>query len=135
MNHNIGPYIVDFNSIIYDYAFTIIGEPASKSNARRLIKIKKKFRVIKSKKAIDYVGEFKKQLKDQHLELMIEGRVCLFVKVWYASWRPDLDIELIKDAMQGIIYRNDRQVVEQYACRYLDKDNPRIEVKIVELDK
>ena len=38
---------------------TIMGEPASKANARRLVKIKKRYAFIKSKKALSYSRNLK----------------------------------------------------------------------------
>ena len=40
---------------------TIMGEPASKANARRLVKIKKRYAFIKSKKALSYSRNFEVQ--------------------------------------------------------------------------
>jgi Holliday junction resolvase RusA-like endonuclease len=36
----------------------------------------------------------------------------------------------LEDSLEGILYDNDRQIVEHHAYRYDDKDNPRVEVVV-----
>jgi len=36
------------------------------------------------------------------------------------------------DSLEGILYDNDRQIVEHHAYRFDDKDNPRVEVMVKE---
>ena len=62
--------------------------------------------------------------RDVRVELMIH----------YASRRPDLDESVILDAMQGIVYVNDRQVKQRMAYWGLDKDMPRAVIRVVECD-
>ncbi len=50
--------------------------------------------------------------------------------IYYATRRPDLDESLILDLLQGVAYRNDRQVRERHVFWGLDKDNPRTEIEI-----
>ena len=104
--------------------FTIHGEPASKANSRRWTG--KYF--IKSKKALDYGVEFKRQCPV--LDPLMEGDLRVTIKIWYASRRPDLDASLIFDLMQDCIYLNDRQVREQHLYWAIDKDNPRSEITV-----
>lgn len=54
--------------------------------------------------------------------------------IHYASRRPDLDESVILDAMQGIVYVNDRQVKQRMAYWGLDKDMPRAVIRVVECD-
>ena len=64
----------------------------------------------------------------------MEGDVSVTITIYYASRRPDLDESVILDAMQGLVYLNDRQVKEKHIFWGLDKTNPRAEI-IVELLK
>ena len=109
----------------WDWSQEIKGEPASKSNSRRLIRVKGKARVIKSEKALRYKEEFLSQVKA--LEDPLEGDVEFGVVVWYATRRPDLDVSLIMDLLQdaGVI-KNDRQIKIIRAYHQLDKENPRV---------
>ena len=112
---------------------TIIGEPCSKANQRRLVTSKLgRPMFIKSKKALDYVKSFEKQCKK--LDPLLEDDVAVTIKIYYASRRPDLDESLILDCMQGLVYKNDRQVkVKHVYWGGVDKDNPRAEISVKNL--
>jgi len=111
-------------------SFTIYGEPASKANSRKLVYIKGKPLFIKSEKALAYAKMFKQQCVRQK---MLECDVCVEIKIYYASRRPDLDESLILDLLQDVAYLNDRQVKEKHIYWGLDKTNPRCEIKVSEL--
>ena len=108
--------------------FTAYGEPASKSNSRRLVRVGGNPRFIKSKKALHFIKQF--QLQTPIQIPLLEGDLAVTIKIYYASRRPDLDESVILDAMQGIIYANDRQVKEKHISWGLDRENPRSEIKI-----
>jgi hypothetical protein len=114
-------------------SFTIHGEPASKSNSRKLVTIHGRPAFIKSQKARDYGVAFKQQAPK--LEPMFDGDVAIIMTIHYASRRPDLDETLILDLMQDLIYANDRQVKERHTYWALDKECPRTEITIVPLDQ
>jgi hypothetical protein len=125
----------DFKSLLYDgpmgwdFDVTILGEPASAKNQRRIVKIGNSPRLIKSKKAIDYSRSFFSQCPK--LDEFIEGDVALRVDVWYASRRPDLAcIDLIQDLLQDKAYANDRQVKASMSIWNLDRENPRARVRL-----
>jgi len=112
----------------------IEGEPASKSNSRRIVRLGKQVRLIKSKKALCYVNSLEEQLsllKQVDRNNLLEGNLSMYVDVWYRTRRPDLDIELIKDGIQGWVYKNDRQVREQHSKWHKDSDRPRCLIRIV----
>jgi|TARA_R110000765_G_scaffold383652_2_gene475050 hypothetical protein len=102
---------------------SILGEPASKANSRRLVTIGGSPRFIKSKKALDYTKNFKSQCPVR--KELFEEDVFVAIKIYYASRRPDLDASLILDLLQDCIYPNDRLVKGQYLEWGLDRDNPR----------
>ena len=105
----------------------IYGEPASKSNSRRLFSIRGRPAVIKSSKALAYAKMFKQQCFRKKL---LEGDVAVHMTIYYASRRPDLDESLILDLLQDVAYTNDRQVKEKHIYWGLDKINPRCEIKV-----
>ncbi len=107
------------------------GEPASKANSRRLVTIRGKARLIKSQKALDYVAAIKATYPP--LTPLLEGDLRMVADVYYASRRPDLDVSLILDALQDIVYRNDRQVREMHLYHHLDRENPRAEITLEEM--
>jgi len=89
-------------------------------------------RLIKSSKALSYVSAFKLQAKPA--SKLLEGDVVVHIRIWYASRRPDLDESLILDLLQGVAYENDRQVKEKHIYWALDKENPRCEIRVEELE-
>ena len=104
----------------------IRGEPASKANSRKVVRIGGMSRLIKSAKALTYSDMFKAQAKP--IDPLIETDVRVTMFIFYASRRPDLDESLILDLLQGVAYVNDRQVKEKHIYWGLDKDNPRAEI-------
>ena len=111
-------------------SLTILGEPASKSNSRELkwnFKAKRNF-LVKSDKARAYEQAVKLQVKP--LPKLLEGELRADIKIYYASQRPDLDESVILDALQGLIYKNDRQVRTKFVDHAIDKANPRAEIVV-----
>ena len=108
---------------------TILGEPASKSNRRRIVRIGGKPRLIKSAKALTYVEQF--CLQAPKISQPIEGDVLLWCRIHYASRRPDLDESLVMDALQAAgIIGNDRQIKAKIILWGLSRDNPSAEIKL-----
>jgi len=106
----------------------IYGEPASKSNSRRVVKFGGMPRLIKSEKALTYSDTFREQCTQ--LATLMSGDLRVTLHIYYASRRPDLDETLILDLMQGLIYHNDRQVKERHTYWHLDPETPRSEILI-----
>jgi len=104
----------------------IFGEPASKANSRKVVRIGGMSRLIKSQKALNYSVMFKQQAKP--ITPLITQDVRITLHIFYASRRPDLDESLILDLLQGVLYVNDRQVKEKHVYWGLDKENPRTEI-------
>jgi Holliday junction resolvase RusA-like endonuclease len=89
----------------------IQGEPASKANQRKLVRFGKRPGFIKSAKARSFAASAAMQLRAQYKAAPMTGRVSVVITIAYESMRPDLDEALVLDAMQGIVFENDRQVV------------------------
>ena len=109
-------------------SLTVLGEPTSKANSRKVVLIKGKIRVIKSQKALDYCKHF--ALQCPQLDDPFDCDLFIEIHIYYASRRPDLDESLILDNMQNKIYKNDRQVKIKHIYWHLDKENPRAEIKV-----
>jgi hypothetical protein len=110
-------------------SLTIFGEPASKSNSRRVVRFGAMSRLIKSAKALSYSDAFKQQVAKLDYEPFVDD-VVVIMTIYYASRRPDLDESLILDLLQGVTYLNDRQVKEKHIYWGLDKENPRCEIMV-----
>lgn len=113
---------------IEPFTITILGEPASKANSRRLVSIRGKPAFIKSAKAAKYSDDFRQQFP--MLDPMFEQDVHVSIDIFYASRRPDLDESLILDLMQGRAYSNDRLVKSRTARWGLDVWKPRVVITI-----
>ena len=108
---------------------TILGEPASKSNQRQIVRMGGKPRLIKSKKALGYAQHF--SLQAPRTDQPIMDDVLMWCRIFYASRRPDLDESLIMDALQAAqIIGNDRQIKAKVVLWALDRANPRSEIKL-----
>lgn len=109
----------------------IFGEPASKANSRKIVRYGNISRLIKSQKALNYCDAFKLQCTP--ISPLMTRDVRVTMKIYYASRRPDLDESLILDLLQDVAYVNDRQVKEKHIFWGLDKENPRTEMLIEEI--
>lgn len=128
---------------------TILGEPASKSNSRKIVTIGGRPSSIKSDKGRNYERDALRQIP-LHARQRIAGRVAVTMRIYYASERPDLDETLILDVLQDRwskdkrtgervlvqagVYRNDRQVREKHIYHAIDRSNPRTVIEIVPID-
>lgn len=126
--------------------FTILGEPASKANSRKLVTINKRPAFIKSSKAREYEHDALLQIPPS-AKLMLDVPVAVTIRIWYATERPDLDESVILDVLQARyepastpngkrtlirrgVYINDRQVREKHVYHAIDRHQPRAEIEV-----
>lgn len=81
----------------------------------------------------DYFYQVKQQWKDKPLEGNLEIQVKLFfgdkrVRDW------DNFHKLSMDALSGIVWVDDSQIQMAHVCKHYDKENPRIEIDIIEIE-
>jgi Holliday junction resolvase RusA-like endonuclease len=117
----------------FDITFTILGEPASKANSRKVVKFGNRTAMIKSDKARGYATVATAQMPKGIVPT--PNDVCVEMVIHYASRRPDLDESLILDLLQGHAYLNDRQVKKKIIYWQLDKENPRAVIRVYELEE
>jgi Holliday junction resolvase RusA-like endonuclease len=118
---------------------TLYGEPQSMKNRRRVVTTgrgrHRRVRVIKSEQALDYTASIQAQarviMRANGFE-PLSGRLRIVGILYYRSERPDLDGELICDALQGISYVNDRQLRSKHWEHGVDRARPRAEITITE---
>lgn len=110
----------------------ILDEPASKANSREIVRFGNRPASIKSKKARDYTQSVRAQVKP--LKELLTCPIHLDIDIYYASMRPDMDESIILDALQGLIYKNDRQVWSRNVRRGLSKARPRAIVHVSTLE-
>lgn len=123
--------------------FTILGEPASKANSRRVVKFGERTAMVKGTKALGYERDALRQIPPA-CRLQLDGLVRVTMRIFYATERPDLDESLILDVLQDRykgkgdgrllvqrgVYRNDRQVREKHVFHGIDRANPRTEIVV-----
>ena len=119
------------SDIKWEYEAIVPGETASKSNARQLVRIGRRFVPIKSKKALAYKDCFERLAPT--IDPLMDGDVLLFCHIFYATRRPDLDESLIMDCLEGRAYKNDRQIKAKIILHGLDRESPRAEIKIARI--
>lgn len=93
--------------------FTILGEPASKANSRKMwmiggrtveidgkrTRVGGQPRVLKSDKALSYERDALRQIPPLARQ-RIEGPVFVTLRMFYSSERPDLDESIVLDVLQ-----------------------------------
>ena len=88
-------------------------------------------RIVVTDEARAYKQELKYRLGNY---TPIQGEVCINFTVFRPAKRGDLDNynKIMLDALQGIAYENDNQIVEIHSFREDDKENPRVIIYIYE---
>ena len=62
----------------------------------------------------------------------VDGNVILEIKFFLKRDRDiDSGLKILLDFLQGRFYENDRQVQELDVVKFVDKENPRVEVRTV----
>lgn len=107
---------------------SVLGEPASKANSRKLVMINNRLVPIKSQKARDLEKTW--GLACPRLDPIMTDDVVCYFWLTYASRRPDLDESLIMDLIQGKLIANDRQIKQKHVYWLLDKDKAGAEVLV-----
>lgn len=111
---------------------TILGQIPSKSNSYRIITIRGHGSLAKTAAAKAYQEYFLLQIRDYKNKNIEE--FTYIAKVYYDSRRPDLDghFKMVLDCLQranAIV--NDNKALRLVCDKYLDKENPRVEIMIV----
>jgi len=90
-------------------------------------------RVLVSQEARDYKATAGWMAKAQGCD-MATGEVTVHVDVFRPQRRGDLDnyLKILLDAMAGILWADDDQITGIVAHRYDDKDDPRVEIVVLD---
>lgn len=115
---------------------TIQGACPSKSNCYRIITIAGHASLGKTKALKEYERNFFLQM-GRYRNAHIDGFFELEVNVYYPSMSHDLDnsLKVILDCLQaGGAIRNDNRCVKITAQKFIDKDRPRVELRLNDLD-
>jgi Holliday junction resolvase RusA-like endonuclease len=120
-----------------DYGWqTVQGNTPSKSNAYKIITIGGHSSLAKTKALKDYENAFFMQC-GKYRNLKIDKFFEYHCKVFYPSMRSDIDnsLKVQLDCLQKTkTITNDNKCVKVVAEKFIDKENPRVEFRIVTID-
>lgn len=113
----------------------IQGQVCSKSNAYRIITLGGHGALAKTDACKEYERSFYIQcpIRDKR----IKGYFKLYIDFYFRSQRSDLDggCKLFIDCLQQCkVIENDNKCTEIHLRKFLDKDNPRVEFTIEEVE-
>ena len=115
----------------------IYGSVPSKSNSYKIITIGGHASLAKTSTMKEFEKNFYLQC-GAYRNRNISGYFELYIDVYFQSNEPDLDNSLkgLRDGLQGCkAIKNDRNCVKIVANKFIDKQNPRIEFTLVEVNK
>ncbi len=114
----------------------IYGQPPSKSNQYRIITLGGHGSLAKTTALKEYEKRFYLEC-GAYRNKNIKGFFELYIDVYFQSNRPDLDnaLKATLDSLQSCkAISNDRNCVKIVANKFIDKNNPRIEFTLVEVN-
>jgi len=115
------------------------GSIRSKKNSKRIYGFGKFKKVLPSEAYLAWEEEARRAVVSQ-LSCdfkLITGEISINAQIYYKGQRPDLSgcLESIGDAMEGILYENDKQIVSWDGSRlHHDLINPRTELSLGDLN-
>lgn len=118
------------------YEGQVAGTPVSKSNSYRIITINGHASLTKTKAMKDYEEKFLWQvgsIRGANINVPFEFHIDVF----FPSKRSDLDgmLKGVMDCLQKAnVIKNDNNCCLIHARKFIDKENPRIEFKIITID-
>lgn len=118
-----------------EYTGIVKGTVPSKSNSYRIITINGHGSLTKTSAAKKYEESFLWQVgncRDANISSTFE----FYIDVYYPSKRSDLDgcLKVVLDCLQKAkVITNDNNCCLIHARKFIDKDNPRVEFRIVEI--
>ena len=113
----------------------IRGKIPSKSNCYKVITLHGHGSIAKQMVLKEYEKSFYMQCGMRNAN--IKGFFKLMADVYHENMRPDLDnaFKILLDCLQLCkVIQNDRQCVELHARKLIDKNNPRVEFIIEEVE-
>ena len=115
---------------------TIPSQVPSKSNTYKVITLNGHGSLAKQQALKNYETSFYWHLPGQYRGIEISGPFEFYIRVYFTSLSHDLDnsLKVVLDCLQHTkTIKNDNKCAKIVAEKYIDKDNPRIEFRIVEI--
>jgi len=79
-------------------------------------------------------ADYIKQVKEQYKGKLLTDDIEIYIRLYFGTKRrSDWDNfhKLSMDALTGIIWEDDSQIVKAHVEKYYCKENPRIEIKLL----
>jgi Holliday junction resolvase RusA-like endonuclease len=114
----------------------IYGQVPSKSNSYRSIVVKGINKLVKNNDVRKYEKQFILQC-NLYRNLGIQNKFEFYGDIFFRSERSDLDgcLKVILDCLQKAnAIKNDNKCVKIYLRKYVDKENPRVEFILKEIN-
>lgn len=114
----------------------IPGQAPSKSNTYKVITIHGHGSLAKQKALKDYEQAFYWHLPGSYRGLGIEGPFEFEIRVYFTTMSHDLDnaLKCVLDCLQYTkTIKNDNRCAKIVAQKFIDKENPRIEFRLIEV--
>ena len=114
---------------------TIFGQAPSKSNTYKIVRIDGHYALGKTEVTKNYEKSFFWQV-GQYRNLNIAGPFELHIRVYFSSMSHDLDnsLKVVLDCLQQThTIKNDNKCCKIVAEKFIDKANPHIEFRLVEI--
>lgn len=112
----------------------IKGQPRTKKTSQVIATNRKTGKpfVMSHKRTLGWTHDAQRQMQQQYRGNLIEGPVLVEYDIYRAADRGDLGgfEAAIDDAMQGIVYKNDSQIVSRHSIKLIDRENPRVEILV-----
>jgi Holliday junction resolvase RusA-like endonuclease len=120
-----------------DLSFVLHGNPLSQNAIYRRGRGKRLYMSDEGRSYIANVGlAATMAIQDLRGPWSQEGRFAVELTMFFSSQRPDGDgpLKPTLDALQKIVYDNDRQVTDGAWHRRVDPQNPRLEVRVYRME-
>jgi len=113
------------------------GNPVSSQTIYKMRSFGKFVSMYMSKRGKDLKKDYQKQASEQWVGKPLEGDVEVDIKLYFGTKRKadwDNFHKLSMDALSGIVWVDDVQIQKAVVEKFYDKEAPRIEIKIKELE-
>ena len=115
----------------------IIKLPIRPISVNQLYRVSKSGHIYKIKAAKDWCELAQKFIREQFSDPIIESNIAITLKICLTGNKiPDLDncLKLCIDALQGIVIKNDNQIVGMSCYRKMNCDADQITISITDID-
>lgn len=90
--------------------------------------------VYMSKDGKDLKESYQWQAKTQWKDKTLSGAILLEIRLYFGINRKhDIDNygKILLDSLTGIVWKDDSQITKMTIEKFLDKENPRIEIEVI----